>query len=306
MADHDSWRIPSTVQELAATVQEPPSRYLIPEQERLGGQQLVGAEMPEPVPCIDLRRLLASDGAEEEAAKLRSALQNWGFFLVTNHGMEASLIDAAVAASREFFLQSLEQKREYSNLIEGKQWQLQGYGNDPVKSQDQILDWSDRLHLRVEPEDERDLTLWPRHPESFRDILHEYTLNCKRVKDGILRAMAKLLELDDDCLINQFGEKGSTYARFNYYPACPRPDLVLGIRPHCDVCVLTLLLMDKDVGGLQVLRDGTWYSVPPVRDYALLVNVGVSMEVAVSEPLELSTFKVDCERNHGGNPTVHI
>ncbi|KAK3131754.1 hypothetical protein QOZ80_6AG0510910 [Eleusine coracana subsp. coracana] len=91
--------------------------------------------------------------------------------------------------------------------------------------------------------------------------------------------MAKLLELDDDCLINQFGEKGSTYARFNYYPACPRPDLVLGIRPHCDVCVLTLLLMDKDVGGLQVLRDGTWYSVPPVRDYALLVNVGVSMEI---------------------------
>lgn len=97
-----------------------------------------------------------------------------------------------------------------------------------------------------------------------RSILHEYTLSCRRVKDGILRAMAKLLELDDDCLINQFGEKGSTYSRFNYYPACPRPDLVLGIRPHCDVCVLTLLLMDKDVGGLQVLRDGTWYNVPPV------------------------------------------
>ncbi|TVU02332.1 hypothetical protein EJB05_52049 [Eragrostis curvula] len=278
MAD-DSWRLPSIVQELAATAKEPPSRYLIPEQERLGGQQLVGAEMPEPVPGIDLRRLLASDGAEEEAAKLRSALHNWGFFLVTNHGIETSLIDAVISASREFFRQPIKQKQEYSNLIGGKTWQLQGYGNDPVKTQDQVLDWSDRLHLRVEPEDERDLALWPRHPESFRDLLHDYTLNCKRVKDGILRAMAKLLELDDDCLLNQFGEKGSTYARFNYYPACPRPDLVLGIRPHSDVFVLTLLLMDKDVGGLQVLRDETWYSVPPVRDYALLVNVGVSLEI---------------------------
>lgn len=72
------------MQEVAVTVPEPPSRYLLPEKERLGGDELVGAEMPEPVPNIDLRRLLASDdvGAEDEAAKLRSALQNWGFFLV--------------------------------------------------------------------------------------------------------------------------------------------------------------------------------------------------------------------------------
>ncbi|KAL6898052.1 hypothetical protein ACP4OV_006648 [Aristida adscensionis] len=276
----DSWRLPGTVQELAATAPEPPSQYLIPEQDRVAGQ-LAGAAMPEPVPTVDLGRLSDPAGAGEEAAKLRSALQTWGLFLVTNHGIEASLMDAVVAASREFFRQPLEQKQEYSNLIEGKRWQLEGYGNDPVKTQDQILDWSDRLHLRVEPEDERNLSRWPKHPESFRDLLHEYTQNCKRVKEGILRAMARLLGLDDeDAIISQFGDnKGTTYARFNYYPACPRPDLVLGIRPHSDVCVLTLLLMDKDVAGLQVLRDGTWYSVPPAPDHALLINVGVSLEI---------------------------
>ncbi|RLN13080.1 codeine O-demethylase-like [Panicum miliaceum] len=249
MAD-EPWRVPSTVQ-------EPPSQYLLPEEERLNNQ-LAGVEMPEPVPTIDLRRLLASDdGAGEEAAKLRSALQSWGFFLDTDHGIEASLMDALIAASREFFRKPFEEK------------------------QDQILDWSDRLHLRVEPEDERNLDRWPGHPESSRGLLHEYTLSYRRVKDGILRAMARLLELDDDDrILDQFGEKqGSTYARFNYYPACPRPDLVLGIRPHSDVCVLTLLLMDDHVAGLQVLRDGTWYGVPPVRGRALLVNVGVSLEI---------------------------
>lgn len=269
------------MQELAATVQEPPSRYLVPkqEQDRLS-DQLTGAELPEPVPTIDLGRLLAPDGDDEEAAKLRSALQSWGFFLVTEHGIEAPLMDALIAASREFFRKPLEEKQAYSNLIGGKQWQLEGYGNDPVKTQDQILDWCDRLHLRVEPEDERNLDRWPGHPESFRGLLHEYTVSCKPVKDGILRAMARLLELDDgDAILNQFGDKGSTYARFNYYPACPRPELVLGIRPHSDVCVLTLLLMDENVAGLQVLRDGTWYSVPPVSDCTLLVNVGVSLEI---------------------------
>ncbi|KAL6606099.1 hypothetical protein ACP70R_041752 [Stipagrostis hirtigluma subsp. patula] len=278
MAD-DSWSLPTLVQELAAIVQEPPRQYLIPEQERLGGQ-LAGAEMPEPIPTIDLRRLSASDGSDEEAAKLRSALQSWGLFLVTNHGIETSLLDSLIAASREFFDQPLEQKQEYSNLIDGKHWQMEGYGTDPVKTQDQILDWGDRLWLKVEPEDERNLARWPKHPEPFRDLLHEYTLKCKGVKDRTLRAIAKLLELDEDRLINQFGDKGSiTYARFNYYPACPRPDLVLGISPHADARVLTLLLMDNDVGGLQVLKDGTWYNVPPVRDHALLINAGVLMEI---------------------------
>ncbi|CAL5036700.1 unnamed protein product [Urochloa decumbens] len=276
MADY-SWRLPTIVQELAATVQEPPSRYLLPEQNRPGGL-LACVEMPEVIPTIDLRRLSANNDVQE-AAKLRMALQSWGFFLITNHGVEASLMDAIISASREFFGQPLEHKQEYSNLIEGKQWQLEGYGNDPVKRKDKVLDWSDRVHLKVEPEDERNIARWPGHPETFRDLLHEYSLSCKKVKDAILRSLAKLLKLDEHSLINQFGDKASTYARFNYYPPCARPDLVLGIRPHCDVGVLTLLLMDKDVGGLQVLRDGTWYSVPPVRDQGLLVNIGASLEI---------------------------
>ncbi|WVZ82274.1 hypothetical protein U9M48_029557 [Paspalum notatum var. saurae] len=301
MADESSsWRVPSLVQELAATVREPPPRYLVPEQDRRG-DQLAGAEMPEPVPTVSLRRLLASDdGAAEEASKLRSALQSWGFFLVTDHGVEASLMDAVMAASREFFREPLEEKQAYSNLVKGRQWQLEGYGNDPVKTQDQILDWSDRLHLRVEPEDERSLELWPGHPERFRGLLHEYTLSCRRVKDGVLRAMARLLDLDDDGgIIEQFGDnKGATYDRFNYYPACPRPDLVLGIRPHSDVCVLTLLLMDDHVAGLQVLRDGAWYRVPPpapVHGHALLVNVGVSLENSNRFELLEDTPTGDCD-----------
>jgi hypothetical protein len=50
-------------------------------------------------------------------------------------------------------------KRTAINLIviEGKHWQLDGYVNEQVYTQDQIPDWCDRLHLRVEPEDERNM-----------------------------------------------------------------------------------------------------------------------------------------------------
>lgn len=66
--------------------------------------------------------------------------------------------------------------------------------------------------------------------------------------------------------------------RFNYYPPCPRPDLTLGVREHADGSAITFLLQDNGVGGLQVLKDDQWFSVPTVPG-ALLINVGDQVEV---------------------------
>ncbi|KAJ1258262.1 hypothetical protein BS78_10G061500 [Paspalum vaginatum] len=272
MAD-ESWRVPVPVQELAAGVEEPPSRYVQREQDR-PGRLLLAADMPEPLPVVDLGRLPAAD----EAAKLLAALQTWGLFMVTNHGISASLMGDVMSVSREFFRQPLEEKLKCSNLKEGKRFQLDGYGADPVMSQDQILDWNDRLHLQVEPEDERNVAQWPEHPESFRDVVHEYASETKRMRDTILQAMARILELDEGYFINQIGDKAQAHARFNYYPPCPRPELVFGIKPHSDATALTVLLVDKDVGGLQVLRDGLWYNVP-VMSNTLLINLGDALEI---------------------------
>lgn len=264
------------VQELAIKEQQTLSRYVQPEQYH--PISLVdGTEMPESIPVIDLNQLSAADGSDE-AIKLRLALQSWGLFLVANHEIETSLMDDLINMSRDFFRQPLQEKQKYSNIIGGKHPQVEGYGNDPVKFEDQILDWCDRLHLRVEPEDERNLNLWPKHPESFRSVIDEYTLNCKRIKDFILQAMAKTLGLDENYFVTHFTNKAPTFARFNYYPPCPNPDLVFGIKPHSDAGVLTILLIDRDVGGLQILRDGKWHNVP-TSPHRLLINLGDFTEI---------------------------
>uniref|UniRef100_A0A0E0JYH5 Fe2OG dioxygenase domain-containing protein n=1 Tax=Oryza punctata TaxID=4537 RepID=A0A0E0JYH5_ORYPU len=273
MAD-ESWRAPAIVQELAAAgVEEPPSRYLLREKDRCD-VDLVAGDLPEPIPVVDLSRLA---GGGDEATKLRAALQNWGFFLLTNHGVEASLMDSVMNLSREFFNQPIERKQKFSNLIDGKNFQIQGYGTDRVVTQDQILDWSDRLHLRVEPKEEQDLAFWPDHPESFRDVLNEYASGTKRIRDDIVQAMAKLLELDEDYFLDRLN-KAPAFARFNYYPPCSRPDLVFGIRPHSDGTLLTILLVDKDVSGLQIQKGGKWYNVQ-ATPHTLLLNLGDTMEV---------------------------
>ena len=98
--------------------------------------------------------------------------------------------------------------------------------------------------------------------------------------------MARILELEEDYFISQISDNAHAFARFNYYPPCPRPDLVNGVRPHSDGGVLMILLVDKDVGGLQVKRDGICYSVPS-KPYALLVNLGDCMEVKIYKEANL-------------------
>ncbi|XP_051197939.2 protein LATERAL BRANCHING OXIDOREDUCTASE 1-like [Lolium perenne] len=264
-----------TVQELAGAIGKPdvPIQYVVREY----NEQQLEAAVTAPVPVIDLSRLFEQDG--DEAAKLRSGLDSWGLILVSNHGVDAAVMDGMRAASREFFRRPLEEKQRYTNLIDGEQFQFEGYGNDHVRSPDQILDWTDRIYLKVEPEDERSIALWPAHPETFRNALDGFTKECGGVKDSLLRAMAKLLELDDDdYFIDQLGDRASTYARCSYYPECPRPELVFGLKPHCDGTVVTVLMVDDTVGGLQVLRDGVWWDVPVVP-HALLVIIGDQTQI---------------------------
>ncbi|KAG2609097.1 protein SRG1-like [Panicum virgatum] len=280
--DHaQPWKIPPIVQELAAGVQEPPSRYVVRDQDRPAAA--AAAAMPEPIPIVDLSRLSAAE--DGEVAKLRCALQNWGLFLAVGHGMEPGLLAEMVQVTRGFFNLPIEEKQKYSNLVNGEEFRFEGYGNDVVLSEDQILDWCDRLYLIVEPESRVVGSLWPARPPAFGAVLREYTAGCRRIAGVVLASLARLLGLREGRFVGMMSEGvARTHARFNYYPRCPRPDLVLGLKPHSDASVIIVVLIDDAVGGLQVQKPndgaggGVWYDVPIVPN-ALLVNVGDAIEI---------------------------
>ncbi|KAK8946321.1 Flavonol synthase/flavanone 3-hydroxylase [Platanthera zijinensis] len=56
----------------------------------------------------------------------------------------------------------------------------------------------------------------------------------------------------------------------NYYSPCPQPELALGLQSHSDMGVISLLIQD-DVGGLEVLKDGEWILAKPSSDAIIVI-----------------------------------
>ena len=111
--------------------------------------------------------------------------------------------------------------------------------------------------------------------------MDEYGPKVKNIMDVLFKAMAMSLNLKENSFSSQFGERAVMQTRFNFYLSCPRPDLVLGFKPHSDGSGITVLLQNKEVEGLQVFKDDKWFRVP-VIPHALVVNLGDLMQVYIS------------------------
>ena len=110
-----------------------------------------------------------------------------------------------------------------------------------------------------------------------REAIEEYATEMNKVTEEILGNLSLLMGMDKDGLKLLHAEMKQAM-RLNYYPACSRPDLVLGISPHSDASSLTVLLQDNEITGLQIRHKGGWVPVNPIPN-ALVVNIGDAIEV---------------------------
>ncbi|KAG2680221.1 hypothetical protein I3760_11G088000 [Carya illinoinensis] len=72
-------------------------------------------------------------------------------------------------------------------------------------------------------------------------------------------------------------DSGLQFVAANLYPPCPKPDVAIGLPPHSDYGLLTLLI-HNGVCGLQVQHKGNWVNLNP-NPNAFVVNIGNHMEI---------------------------
>ncbi|WCJ29719.1 Gibberellin 3-beta-dioxygenase 2 [Euphorbia peplus] len=206
---------------------------------------------------------------------IKQASESWGMFQLINHGIPFNLLHLIQHHTQNLFSLPSDQKLLTARSPDG----LSGYGVPRISNFFPKQMWHEGFTIVGSPE-QHATQLWPNHHASFCKVTDEYKREMKGVSEKIVGMMFKSmgLSLEDTKWFRPNEESSDGVLQLNSYPKCPDPERAMGLAPHTDSSLLTLLYQN-DANGLQVLREGIgWVRVYPMRD-ALVVTIGDLMQI---------------------------
>ncbi|XP_050375449.1 gibberellin 3-beta-dioxygenase 1-like [Argentina anserina] len=226
------------------------------------------------IPVIDLHDPNA-------ATLIRLASEQWGVFQVTNHGIPMNIVQEAELQARGLFELPRDQKLRALRSPES----FSGYGRAPISANFTKLMWSEGFTMMGSPF-EHAAQLWPDDysvQTHFCNVMEDYQKKMKGFCGKLLQLMLGSLGLDHEDVKWLKRPKKSSRSnpqvlQLNSYPVCPDPTRAIGLAPHTDSSIFTVL-NQCSISGLQVLEEGIgWVLVHPIPG-ALVVNVGDLMHI---------------------------
>ncbi|XP_021903148.1 LOW QUALITY PROTEIN: gibberellin 3-beta-dioxygenase 3-like [Carica papaya] len=210
-----------------------------------------------------------------QAPKLiRHAYEEWGVFQLTNHGIPITIMHEIEKQTRRLFALLTKHKLLAVRSLDG----LNGYDLACISAFFQKLMWSEGFTIIGSPEQDAS-KLWQHDHTHLCSIMEEYQKLMKGLSQKIIRLM--LMSLGLPVTKTRSSLQAQSALQLNSYPVCPDPDRAMGLAPHNDSSLLTLLYQGN-VSGLQVLKENLgWVPVEPVSD-SLVVNVGDLMHITTN------------------------
>lgn len=247
------------------------------------------------LPVLDVADLDAGpDAARRFREELRRATHEVGFFHL-RHRIPPEVTERLFATAREFF--ALPEADKLAVEMTRSPW-FRGYTRLGGELTRGVVDWREQIDIGTErePSDEGDppyLRLegpnqWPEALPRLRPVVEAWQARLSALGLRLLAEWAESLGAPRDHFDAMF-DRPSTLLKLVRYPGVEAADQ--GVGAHKDPGILTLLLVEPGVAGLQVETEDGWLDVPPTDD-CFVVNIGELMEVATDGYLRATQHRV--------------
>ncbi|KAE8699527.1 RING/U-box superfamily protein [Hibiscus syriacus] len=255
-----------------------PESYVMPPESRPG--DLI-VPLGKSIPVIDLQ----CHDQIETVRQILKAGEEYGFFQVINHGVLEDLMDETMDVAEEFHAMSgWDKEKECAKDPKGS---CKLYTSSFAYPREEFHLWRDAVTHPCRPLDEH-IQFWPEKPSRYRKVVGAYSVELWKLSCRILEFICQGLGLSSDYLSNELSQDPKIM--INHYPPCPEPSLTLGLSKHRDPTIITILLQGQ-VHGLQVFKDGRWICVEPIP-HAFVVNIGYLLQIISNGKLKGAEHRV--------------
>lgn len=255
----------------------------------------------ERLPELDLREYAAAATRAGFLRRLRDAAREAGFFYLSGHdGLPTARIEGLFALSRTFFALPEAEKR---GIAMANTRHFRGYtclGDERTGGR---VDWREQIDIGLElpaldvnPGEPAWRRLqgpnqWPAALPALRPAFLAWHEAAGAVARRLLHAYAEALEQPAKCFDELLQPVPQQVVKTIRYPGRDVATDEQGCGAHKDSELVTLLLQD-DVGGLQVQTlQGDWIDAPP-RPGCFVVNTGELLQLASDGYLRATVHRV--------------
>ena len=247
------------------------------------------------IPPISMN-LRQSDPAQF-ARQLGASFREYGFAVVSDHGLDPSVLEKAHACAEQFFALPEDVKTKYHVPDGGGQRGYVPFGTERAKGMAHH-DLKEFWHVgRSLPEDHIHSDIM--HPNlsvseipDWSDATNAMFDSLDALGNSILSSIAIDLGIDEDWFADAVRDGNSILRLLHYPPQMePPPEGSVRAAAHGDINVITLLLGAEE-GGLEILsKQGDWLPVNPPPN-CIVVNIGDMLERLTNHVLPSTQHRV--------------
>ena len=241
--------------------------------------------------------LSLADDKASFSQEIGDSFKTFGFALVKDHGIDASLIARAWELTEQFFALPEAEKRSYFDPAISGARGYTPFGTEIAKGA-KVSDLKEFWHVGRDLPEGSPLAdasmppnVWPVQPAGFREVFEELYAQFDATGATILNRIAVYLGLDEHWFDPAIEDGNSVMRLLHYPPLDGIEGEAIRAGAHGDINLITLLLGAEEAGLELLTKDGTWLDASPPEG-AMVINVGDMLERLTNHVLPSTIHRV--------------